>query len=140
MNYNYIALHTGNNCTVQEHYSKYFNGTWANSGSNKGCSIKAPKGTFQDAFNAAGGGVFALQWDRNNYIRVWNFINPNIPDDIKNVCFYEAMTKSAPFFCFYHNFFLLQMRFPPKPKIYLRQIKYAQQLPAKNRKKLIRYV
>uniref|UniRef100_A0A914DP19 GH16 domain-containing protein n=1 Tax=Acrobeloides nanus TaxID=290746 RepID=A0A914DP19_9BILA len=100
MNYNLISLHTGNNCTMQQNYSTYFNGTWVDSGNkpylscyqyanstnttNQGCSVEAPKGTFQDAFNAAGGGVFALQWDRNNYIRVWNFINPNIPDDIKN--------------------------------------------------------
>uniref|UniRef100_A0A914CZZ7 Glycoside hydrolase family 16 protein n=1 Tax=Acrobeloides nanus TaxID=290746 RepID=A0A914CZZ7_9BILA len=49
---------------------------------NKGCSVHTESGTFNTGFNKAGGGVFALQWDRERFIRVWNFVQPNIPTDI----------------------------------------------------------
>ena len=53
---------------------------------NDGCGIQAQNNTFNTGFNQAGGGVFALEWDREKFIRVWNFVRPNIPDDIAQVC------------------------------------------------------
>lgn len=53
---------------------------------NAGCSVEAQNGTFNTGFNKAGGGVFAMEWDREHFIRVWNFVRPNIPADINNVC------------------------------------------------------
>ena len=53
--------------------------------SNQGCGISAPSGTFNTGFNQAGGGVFAMEWVRSKFIRVWNFVSPNIPADISSV-------------------------------------------------------
>jgi hypothetical protein len=53
--------------------------------SGAGCSIAAAKDTFNTGFNQAGGGVFAMEWEREKFIRVWNFVKPNIPADIVNV-------------------------------------------------------
>lgn len=50
-----------------------------------GCAIAAPKGTFNKAFNDAGGGVYAMEWDHEKYIKVWNFVRPNVPSDISKV-------------------------------------------------------
>jgi hypothetical protein len=35
-----------------------------------GCSTEAPDGTFNVPFNRAGGGVFAMEWDNQKFIRV----------------------------------------------------------------------
>ncbi|KAI1324169.1 glycoside hydrolase family 16 protein [Xylariaceae sp. FL0255] len=53
---------------------------------NIGCNFAAPtadSATFGDAFNAEGGGVYALQWDSEN-LKIWHFPRSAIPDDITN--------------------------------------------------------
>lgn len=54
-------------------------------GVNVGCAVEAPNGTYNIPFNQAGGGVFVLEWDRERFLRIWNFVKPNIPTDIVNV-------------------------------------------------------
>uniref|UniRef100_A0A914DY04 GH16 domain-containing protein n=1 Tax=Acrobeloides nanus TaxID=290746 RepID=A0A914DY04_9BILA len=87
---NQISLHTSQNCTMPSNPG-YINGAWGTKTTDcftnytagiSGCSIEAPNGTFGSAFNQAGGGVFAMEWDRFNFIRIWNFVQPNIPSDI----------------------------------------------------------
>jgi hypothetical protein len=45
----------------------------------------ATKGTFNTDFNHAGGGVYAMQWEREKFIKTWIFVQPNIPTDIVSV-------------------------------------------------------
>ena len=52
---------------------------------SNGCGVSAATGTFNTAFNQAGGGVFAMEWVRSKFIRVWNFVQPNIPSNIISV-------------------------------------------------------
>ncbi|GAW14380.1 hypothetical protein ANO14919_037820 [Xylariales sp. No.14919] len=51
---------------------------------NVGCNYAAPtsdRATYGDAFNAEGGGVYALEWDSQD-IKIWHFPRRAIPDDI----------------------------------------------------------
>ncbi|KAI8954064.1 glycoside hydrolase family 16 protein [Xylaria longipes] len=52
---------------------------------NIGCNYAAPvtdSTTYGDAFNAEGGGVYALEWDSQD-IKIWHFPRTAIPNDIK---------------------------------------------------------
>lgn len=85
---NAITLHTASGCLVETSGSQY--GTNLNdpncnkNNGNEGCSAStnAPYG---DAFNAVGGGVYAMQWESSG-IYVWFFPRYSIPDDIQNEC------------------------------------------------------
>lgn len=51
-------------------------------GYNVGCGIRDNRTTsFGAGFNAAGGGVYAMQWT-SDYVRVWFFARGSIPSDI----------------------------------------------------------
>ncbi|KAI1147826.1 glycoside hydrolase family 16 protein [Nemania diffusa] len=57
----------------------------SSSAKNIGCNYAAPtsgSATYGDAFNAEGGGVYALEWDSRD-IKIWHFPRKAIPDDIK---------------------------------------------------------
>ncbi|KAJ5261384.1 endo-1-3(4)-beta-glucanase [Penicillium angulare] len=48
-----------------------------------GCGIVDNEAnSYGDAFNAAGGGVFATEWT-SDFIKVWRFSSSNIPNDIR---------------------------------------------------------
>ncbi|KAG6026895.1 hypothetical protein E4U19_002351 [Claviceps sp. Clav32 group G5] len=52
---------------------------------NVGCTYDAPANdttSYGDGFNAAGGGVYAMEWD-SEYIKIWHFARSQIPRDIK---------------------------------------------------------
>ncbi|KAG5967750.1 hypothetical protein E4U58_002121 [Claviceps cyperi] len=52
---------------------------------NVGCAYDAPANdtsSYGDGFNAAGGGVYAMEWD-SEYIKIWHFARNQIPRDIK---------------------------------------------------------
>ncbi|KAI1264204.1 glycoside hydrolase family 16 protein [Xylariaceae sp. FL1019] len=52
---------------------------------NIGCNYAAPvvdSATYGDAFNAAGGGVYALEWD-SEFLKIWHFPRSTVPNDIK---------------------------------------------------------
>jgi beta-glucanase (GH16 family) len=97
--HNDISLHTNEGCSFSVNDSIFFNGQWAqqsygpmtNCTTNPGygCSITAPNGTYNTGFNQAGGGVYAMEWDSQNFIRIWNFVKPNVPADILNVGYYS---------------------------------------------------
>jgi len=49
-----------------------------------GCNFAAPTSdttSYGDAFNAEGGGIYALEWDSSG-IRVWHFPRSAVPKDI----------------------------------------------------------
>ena len=60
--------------------------------SNQGCGINAETNTFNTGFNNAGGGCVAMEWVRNSYIKVWNWVKPNVPSDT------SALTKVSGIF------------------------------------------
>lgn len=65
--------------------ARYYNGRgWE----YNGMSQLTPYGTGLGPVNAAGGGVYVMQWEHGRFIRVWTFVKPNIPADILNVNFY----------------------------------------------------
>jgi hypothetical protein len=70
------------NCTLPDDIEKYFNGSGRING---GWTELSPHGTADEPFNRAGGGVYAVQWDREKFVRVWTFVKLNIPTDILNV-------------------------------------------------------
>uniref|UniRef100_A0A914C4F6 GH16 domain-containing protein n=1 Tax=Acrobeloides nanus TaxID=290746 RepID=A0A914C4F6_9BILA len=98
MPHNLISILSGDNCYHYENETQFMNGNWYNPGHTQGltcyayaksnatythsCSVNAPNNTFGPGFNKAGGGVFAVQWEKEKFIRVWNFVKPNIPIDI----------------------------------------------------------
>ncbi|KAM0563513.1 hypothetical protein ACHAPJ_001234 [Fusarium lateritium] len=52
---------------------------------NVGCGFNPPesdKSSYGDAFNAIGGGVYAMEWD-SEYIKIWHFPRGSIPADIE---------------------------------------------------------
>ncbi|KAG5935278.1 hypothetical protein E4U59_005693 [Claviceps monticola] len=52
---------------------------------NVGCAYDAPAtdtSSYGDGFNAAGGGVYAMEWD-SEYIKIWHFARSQIPRNIK---------------------------------------------------------
>ncbi|KAI1468697.1 glycoside hydrolase family 16 protein [Daldinia caldariorum] len=53
-------------------------------GDNVGCNYAAPQSdttSYGDAFNAEGGGVYALEWDSED-LKLWHFPRSTIPDNI----------------------------------------------------------
>lgn len=51
---------------------------------NIGCNYAAPASdttSYGNAFNAEGGGVYALEWD-DEELKIWHFPRSAIPDDI----------------------------------------------------------
>jgi hypothetical protein len=83
----FITLHNWDpelhgNCTIPENITQYYNGSGHTS---HGMSQFSPRGTSLGPFNQAGGGVYAMQWDHENFIREWTFVKPNVPADLLNV-------------------------------------------------------
>ena len=51
---------------------------------NAGCGFIGKSGTVGAAFNTAGGGVYAMEWDTRQHIRMFYFPRGSIPQDIQN--------------------------------------------------------
>lgn len=67
------TLHTSPGCTMAR--DAVMSGTWlqrdcAAGGANLGCSVVGGEGSFGSAFNANGGGVFAMEWNPDG-VRAW---------------------------------------------------------------------
>lgn len=94
------TLHTSNGCDQDSEDTSLFTGTWATGAdgvtassdcsvyaadqySNQGCGIygdnRQPVG---DAFNSQKGGVYAVEWVVDNYIRAFFFPRSSIPQDL----------------------------------------------------------
>lgn len=87
---NIISAHTADGCSLDPADSGLYAGEQRNSdcsigGNNIGCGYNLPTNdvsSYGDGFNAANGGVYAMQWD-SDYIRVWHFARGSIPADIE---------------------------------------------------------
>ncbi|KAH0597312.1 hypothetical protein MHUMG1_04689 [Metarhizium humberi] len=88
---NLMSAHTGPGCTISKSLGGKFSGvqreTDCNVGNNNvGCGYSSPAGdasAYGDGFNAANGGVYAMEWD-NEFIKIWHFARSEIPKDITN--------------------------------------------------------
>lgn len=86
---NIISAHTADGCFQDESQDGLFSGEQRNQDcfigeQNIGCGYNHPAGdsnSYGDAFNAVGGGVYAMQWDEK-HIRVWHFARGQVPEDI----------------------------------------------------------
>lgn len=83
---NQVSWHTTANCTLVSpgNYTGTVGSTICDHGymSNTGCGIVDPSiASFGAAFNAKGGGIYAMKWDSLS-IDVWFFYRTAIPDDI----------------------------------------------------------
>ena len=88
---NLISAHTAEGCSQDESLEGMSSGNQRNTecfigDQNIGCGFDPPTtsaNTYGDGFNAANGGVYAVQWD-NEYVRVWHFVRDQIPGDIRS--------------------------------------------------------
>ncbi|KID92149.1 Concanavalin A-like lectin/glucanase [Metarhizium guizhouense ARSEF 977] len=88
---NLMSAHTAPGCTISKSLGGKFSGaqreTDCNVGNNNvGCGYSSPAGdtsAYGDGFNAANGGVYAMEWD-NEFIKIWHFARSEIPKDITN--------------------------------------------------------
>lgn len=86
---NIISAHTADGC-YQDDVS-LFTGEQRNTDcaigtQNIGCGFNPPAddtSSYGDAFNAVGGGVYAVQWDSDR-MKVWHFARGSIPADIES--------------------------------------------------------
>lgn len=85
---NFMTLHTAGACSfnfpTDTQLGSVNNGdTNCQNGVGPGCSVEGPAGSYGDPFNAAGGGVYAME-KQKGAIKIWNFSRGNIPADITN--------------------------------------------------------
>ncbi|KAI9890668.1 MAG: hypothetical protein M1814_003737 [Vezdaea aestivalis] len=83
---NLVTLHSGSNCIVNSDGGQTgtlgYNNCDSSSGDTRGCSVADPRGnSFGSGFNAANGGVYAMQWTSAS-IKVWFFPRGSEPSDI----------------------------------------------------------
>lgn len=86
---NIISAHTSDGCFLDPATEGLFTGERRNldcaiGTMNVGCGYNPPASdvsSYGDGFNAANGGVYAMEWD-SDYIKVWHFPRGSIPSDI----------------------------------------------------------
>lgn len=84
---NQVTLHTTKGCQIGKARKRKQTGTaltydcYNGTDGNVGCGVQGPVDTFGAAYNALGGGVYALEL-RSAGIRVWSFARSAIPADI----------------------------------------------------------
>ncbi|KAF2105752.1 putative endo-1,3(4)-beta-glucanase [Lophiotrema nucula] len=92
---NQVTLHTSRGCKIGKSRKRKetgkalsydcYNGT----NSNEGCGVQGPTSSFGEAYNNAGGGLYAMEL-RAQGIRVWNFPRASLPSDL------QSLPASAP--------------------------------------------
>ncbi|KAG6006169.1 hypothetical protein E4U21_007279 [Claviceps maximensis] len=88
---NLMSAHTTAGCTISKTLASKASGTprsttCAVDKKNEGCGYDVPVNdttSYGDAFNAEGGGVYAMEW-ASEYIKIWHFARGQIPGDIKD--------------------------------------------------------
>ncbi|KAF2192943.1 glycoside hydrolase family 16 protein, partial [Zopfia rhizophila CBS 207.26] len=86
---NHITLHTSKGCRIGKNRKRKQTGTalsyncYNGTNDNEGCGVQGPATSFGAAFNALGGGIYAMEL-REEGIRVWTFPRNSIPTDIPN--------------------------------------------------------
>ena len=82
---NQVTLHTKKGCKMDVKRKQVGNAQQKDcnhaKNDNAGCGVEGEKATYGQALNAAGGGVYAMEW-RDAGIRVWFFPRDEIPSDI----------------------------------------------------------
>ncbi|PTB70742.1 glycoside hydrolase family 16 protein, partial [Trichoderma citrinoviride] len=87
---NILSAHTADGCTQSPTIDGLYSGTLINAecavgDNNIGCGFH-PSGedtsSYGDGFNAAHGGVYAMEWD-SVHIRIWHFARGSIPRDVE---------------------------------------------------------
>ncbi|KAL2691829.1 hypothetical protein Neosp_002220 [[Neocosmospora] mangrovei] len=87
---NTMSGHTAEGCQLDPADSDLFSGERRNldcfvGTDNIGCGFNPPSSdtsSYGDGFNAANGGVYAMEWD-SDYIKIWHFPRGAIPADIE---------------------------------------------------------
>ncbi|CAJ0549326.1 Ff.00g029390.m01.CDS01 [Fusarium sp. VM40] len=87
---NIMSAHTAEGCMLDPADSSLFSGERLGldcgvGSDNVGCGFRPPESdtsSYGDAFNAIGGGVYAMEWD-SEYISIWHFPRGAIPSDIE---------------------------------------------------------
>ncbi|KAI8723586.1 hypothetical protein NCS52_00214500 [Fusarium sp. LHS14.1] len=87
---NTLSGHTAEGCQLDPADSDLFSGERRNldcfvGTDNIGCGFNPPSSdtsSYGDGFNAANGGVYAMEWD-SDYIKIWHFPRGAIPADIE---------------------------------------------------------
>lgn len=86
----------GDNCAYYVSYSVEFFETMTHrdqadriqpqwNANSEGCGVVDPRtASYGAGFNSDGGGVYAMQWT-SEYIKIWFFPRPDVPDDITNL-------------------------------------------------------
>ncbi|KAK7534089.1 glycoside hydrolase family 16 protein [Phyllosticta citribraziliensis] len=93
-----MTLHTTKNCDMNRKRkmsgtnikSNCYNGT----NDNAGCGVYGEQNTFGAGFNAAGGGVYAMEW-RDAGIRIWFFDRNSLPSDLSAAIDVSGDTSSS---------------------------------------------
>ena len=84
------ALHTSNECSMHSMNTSTFSGSFSSQGcyvyepgqaTNSGCSIGS-SALVGSKFNQNGGGVYAMEWVNDKYIRMFYFPRSSVPLDI----------------------------------------------------------
>ncbi|OKL60690.1 hypothetical protein UA08_03962 [Talaromyces atroroseus] len=81
---NSMTLHTEAQCSISkntDHTGYLYSTECSENGSSTGCQFEGTEGSFGDAFNTLGGGVYAMEWT-SQHIMVWFFPRSSIPDSI----------------------------------------------------------
>ncbi|KAF2870136.1 putative endo-1,3(4)-beta-glucanase [Massariosphaeria phaeospora] len=84
---NHVTLHTSEGCKMgtKRRRKQTGKGTtyncWNATNGNVGCGVTGPPPSFGEAFNAHGGGIYALEV-RSEGIRVWLFDRDSVPSDL----------------------------------------------------------
>ncbi|KAF4470761.1 mixed-linked glucanase precursor MLG1 [Fusarium albosuccineum] len=87
---NVMSGHTSEDCMLDPEDEGLFSGERRNldcyvGQANIGCGFNPPasdSSSYGDGFNAANGGVYAMEWD-SEYIKIWHFPRGAIPADIE---------------------------------------------------------
>jgi len=84
---NQMTLHTTDSCSMsvkrKETGNVLTDNCYNGTNSNSGCGVQGDNSTFGLSFNAAGGGIMAMEL-RSAGIRMWQFGRSSIPSDITN--------------------------------------------------------
>jgi hypothetical protein len=86
---NIMSAHTAPGCSLDSDLNGNFSGiqreaTCDIGNYNVGCGYSSSEddgSAYGDGFNAAKGGVYAMEWDAE-FIKIWHFARSNIPQDI----------------------------------------------------------
>lgn len=85
--WNQFTLHTSQGCSMQGQRNQTGNtltsDCWVGNSYGDSCAVQGSRNSSGQAFNAIGGGVYALEW-RSEGIRMWFFERGNIPSNINS--------------------------------------------------------